>query len=235
MRPTSKWAMVTLVATVVAVISPASVIHDPVQAQSQQVCRVYIGFQNMERYVHGSVDTECPGSIHTSPWGNWGVDSNVGSRTDGNQFRGWYPFQSAPTKEWNSCTSSFPPPDPAYYNADGWTTQRSGSSEGTYTYGSVMVWEPASAPCSTVFLDGGTYDTQGNYMDIYELDPGCCDSRVALAQLPNMSVVLGCPFPSDTCTTYGPWLNPTSVSPNVLTADVRMFVHAQTETSCMDC
>jgi hypothetical protein len=68
-------------------------------------------------------------------------------------------------------------------------------------------------------------------MAMYELD-GCGDGdeHVATANYPNTSVVLNCPFGSDFCSSQTDWIDPTSVSPNVLTAQIQMYVEARTDT-----
>src|SRR5687768_5186114 len=56
---------------------------------SGQVCRISTSGLNRNRRVVGPVHAECPVSIHSVPFGNWGVTSNFGQKQDGTQFQGW--------------------------------------------------------------------------------------------------------------------------------------------------
>lgn len=51
-------------------------------------CQHYVEMFNRDRHVYEAPNAEC-GGIHTVPFGNWGVDSNYGSRQDTDQFAGW--------------------------------------------------------------------------------------------------------------------------------------------------
>ncbi|MEJ7608587.1 MAG: hypothetical protein WKF37_20530 [Bryobacteraceae bacterium] len=96
-----------------------------------QVCRISTSGLNRSRQVTGQIHAECPITIHTVPFGNWGVTSNFGQKQNGHQFQdwchdtpicdnngncrtecvdGWY--------EWNSCTdvSQFQAPNCTLYN-----------------------------------------------------------------------------------------------------------------------
>ena len=62
---------------------------------------------NHNRYVY-KTEQEC-GLFHSTPWGNWGVSSNVGIKQDGNQFQGWFPQDGH--LQWNSCSTGYVHPD----------------------------------------------------------------------------------------------------------------------------
>lgn len=64
----------------------------------------------------GVIDAECPGSIHSAPFGNWGMISIFGGLENRDQFTGWK--GSSPKLQWNSCTQhyKFRAPHPKYYN-----------------------------------------------------------------------------------------------------------------------
>jgi carboxypeptidase family protein len=70
-------------------------------------CRVQISMINHNRYAY-QTDEEC-NWLHTEPWGNWGVSSNVGSKQDGDQFQGWY--RQWGHLQWNSCSKDYVHPD----------------------------------------------------------------------------------------------------------------------------
>ena len=84
---------------------------------TQPWCQYTLVFFNADRRIFQGVNAECPPSFHSSPWGNFGVDSPYGSRQDSDQFEGWKDIQEGHL-EWNACLSDFPPPDSSYYNAN---------------------------------------------------------------------------------------------------------------------
>jgi len=103
-------------------------------------CDVYFQMENTDRHCYGSVWAEC--MWWRAPYGNWGVDSNVGSRYDDDQFQGWYPDDG--WRQWNSCTDyEWAPPDPscvslyndAYVPLEGCYEQHSPSWLGENGYG----------------------------------------------------------------------------------------------------
>ena len=69
-------------------------------------CVFQVRMVNHNRYVY-KTEQEC-GIFHSSPWGNWGVSSNVGVKEDRNQFRGWYPLDGH--LQWNSCSTGYVTP-----------------------------------------------------------------------------------------------------------------------------
>ena len=95
---------VLLVIVAAAVITTGRLIYEPV-AQSigrasieltasaagatEYVCRLEVTYMNKDRYWEGAPwAAECDWP-HTVPFGNIGVDSNVGFRYNARQFRGW--------------------------------------------------------------------------------------------------------------------------------------------------
>jgi len=74
-------------------------------------CHVYLQLENKDRHCYGNVHAECGDEQwHTPPWGNWGVDSNLGYRWDDHQFQGWFKKEpSARWYQWNSCTVYYKP------------------------------------------------------------------------------------------------------------------------------
>ncbi|HEU0004357.1 MAG TPA: hypothetical protein VFS12_00080, partial [Terriglobia bacterium] len=70
-------------------------------------CVFQVRMINHNRYAY-KTEQEC-GVFHSTPWGNWGVSSNVGVKQDGNQFQGWYPQDGH--LQWNSCSTGYVHPD----------------------------------------------------------------------------------------------------------------------------
>lgn len=80
-----------LLLTVLAVEAPA------------QRCAMRVEMINHNRYAYQTAE-ECEGFFHSAPWGNWGVNSNVGKRLDTDQFKGWHQPCWQTKVEWNSCS-----------------------------------------------------------------------------------------------------------------------------------
>jgi hypothetical protein len=206
----------------------AAWMSSPAEAQT---CAFSIGALNRARTVMGPVHSECPGSIHSAPFGNWGASSNFGSKRNGNQFDGWCRNRlvcdnSGKCKteckdgwyEWNSCTdvAQFKAPNCTLYNSANCTRQVSATAEnvlGTY-YGEV----PASCPYDTNgdgYCDaGGCTDFPGiylgsAYMSLYELDPICCDDLVQSVYFPATWIPLSC-TPWGCPAVGSQWVNPNS-------------------------
>jgi hypothetical protein len=73
---------------------------------AQPRCVVRVELVNHNRYAYHTAE-ECEAGFHSVPWGNWGVNSNAGRRTDTDQFKGWHQPCSQTKVEWNSCSSRF--------------------------------------------------------------------------------------------------------------------------------
>ncbi len=85
------------------------------EAFAQSRCIINVNLVNHNRYVYQSTE-ECGQFWHTSPWGNWGVNSNVGTRRDTDQFKGWHQPCTQTKVEWNSCTTESRYRTTAYLN-----------------------------------------------------------------------------------------------------------------------
>lgn len=72
-------------------------------ALAQPRCVINVNLVNHNRYVYQSAE-ECGRFFHSAPWGNWGVNSNVGTRRDTDQFKGWRQPCAETKVEWNSCS-----------------------------------------------------------------------------------------------------------------------------------
>lgn len=150
------------------------------QQQGELYCAVTYKGQNCNRTVAGAVNVECgDGEIHSTPFGNWGVVSFYGGKTDTDQFRGWKHEDGPQTKrQWNSCTTDlaqYHPPNCAYYNANGCRTQ---SSSAIVTHGIVTYRSANQCP---QYLDPDNPQPPGcanktratvsnNNMELFELD-----------------------------------------------------------------
>jgi len=112
----------------------------PVVEAASDYCMTQLTFQNDRRRVKGSLDQECgvPGIPwfleHSPPWGNWGVNSNYGRRSNGFQWAGWNRLPGHdPWHQWSTCTRGrFAPPNPQYYNDGGGRTQKAAPDNTAY-------------------------------------------------------------------------------------------------------
>ena len=155
----------TVVRVILALI--AVVIAEPVAAQ---ICRIEISMENQRRRVRGDVNVECGGECnptwpicHTAPWGNWGVDSPYGPKTNKDQFRGWKGDTTAVKGEWNSCTGEYNDPD-EHFN-DGPGRQKAYPDDDRYVASDVFTpWGRCDEAVPEV------YTKDSVYMSIYELD-----------------------------------------------------------------
>jgi hypothetical protein len=75
----------------------------PTRAQGE--CVITINLANHHRFAY-KTEEECQSGIHTVPWGNWGVSSNVGSKRNADQFKGWDGNCANVKVQWNSCSAS---------------------------------------------------------------------------------------------------------------------------------
>jgi hypothetical protein len=195
-------------------------------AVPQNWAKVYVTFQNRNRYSWGEHTQECPPCWHSCPFGNWGVSSNFGDKIDGDQFKGWF------GGEWNSCTQgTWEAPNCSYYNANGCTEQANSS---TYGYSSTVICVPLPAlhtdeGCS--YLNGRNLTFSGSFMTVYELDPADDDEFIKTLYYPNVQITYsGCTF-SDCPLQSSTWTNVSSYQPSsggqVINAQIQFQV-----TSC---
>jgi hypothetical protein len=161
-----------------------------------QECYIPFVLENRSRHVFGSVNTECSNQAchwywHTPAWGNWGVDSNYGSRGDGTQFMGWKSGsgispcgENIDPPQWNSCTDTYT--DPYYFNYNNNTEQWSPDEKVYVGYSITFGSCPWDWDYDGVIDDGGCgngtgwrqFSSGGNYMALYELDPITGDEEV---------------------------------------------------------
>jgi hypothetical protein len=190
----------------------------PAAAFAQENCMMHFVDQSDNRLVFGAVNEECSGDIHSEPFGNWGVDSSHGGRYDGFQFAGWK--QDDGWLQWNSCTDEFPPPDPTAqyfnwgYDGSGYTTQI-GTSDSSHTnyWTDVLPWG-CGAETGTIF-------SASHFMNVYELDFDG-DDFIATINFPIVNATLSCS--EGYCSTTSDLADPSSVNPNVMTAQWKYFV-----------
>lgn len=169
-------------------------------AQQGPSCVLQFGVWNQSRHFPGDVAVECSWP-HTVPFGNWGVESNLGRRRDGQQFEGWHVPPGETTFQWNSCTTQWPytRPNCTYYNYNNCTEQYTIKLVNSHAGGFDTI--PVSCPYDwdgDGYCDsGGCQDLGGywignNWMDLYELDWPDPDDFITRLTFPNVGVALSC-------------------------------------------
>ena len=180
------------------------------QGPNDLYCAVTFEGQNQKRTVAGDVNVECGWAtepFHSAPWGNWGVNSFYGGKTDTDQFRGWKHVDGPPTKrQWNSCTTRVPKyraRNCDYYNANNCTTQRSSDvvTHGIVTYrtrNQCPQYLDPNNPQPSGCANMTTATVHNNNMELFELDADRSDP-VENLYFPRTSVTFrncdydGCP------------------------------------------
>lgn len=185
----------------------------PAEAAVYYGCIGIVKMYNEVRTVNGPVNAECSGDWpwpHSIPFGNWGADTQWNSRYDGFQFPGWKSAGDV-WKEWNSCTSEYPAPDPAYYNANsGWSQETTlGWQTAAETW---LLYE--GIPCDA--FNNVVLTVQGAFMDLWELDPWDEDEYVATLSYNELTALVYCTGSGQgaTCGTLSGSSLPSSVYPS---------------------
>jgi len=202
--------------------SRPAVDHCPGPHLERNVCYIRVIFENNERKVfshNNDVDAECscmlgPPSCfgnddcHSCPFGNWGVDSTYGSRSDTTQFRGWQSVDASAKREWNSCTSSY-----EYYN-NGPEQQRQASwpDDPRQWAGGWFEWEVEDEEEGCGALDGAPISFGSVAMNLYELDL-FVDEFVNTLTYPTHAMTLDCPN-QGTCDGTSQWYTRSGYNPN---------------------
>ena len=203
-----------------------------ISAVQGQTCVIQFTMENSNRHVFGEVYEECPHIFHSSPWGNWGVSSNVGTKKDGHQFQGIH--VSDRKYQWNSCTKGeYEAPNCDFYNHADCTEQYTRTGVNQYGGGRIYRrvscddWDPIAEEESggCLDLDGRIYgplDT--NFMTLYELDARAPDSVVTTLYFDDSLVrsTLDCPDISGCNASMGPWVD--SNSNDIASARIRVSV-----------
>lgn len=181
----------TKTATVVVVLVLCIVISNltgSVYAQKagNGVCRIEYRLVNKNRQIAGHLlSAECPGSIHSAPFGNWGVESNHDVRRNSRQFDGWKLIDNL--YQWNSCTSNttdFPTGcgGTEYYNHSNCTEQFSNTGVPNWGIHAGVAPNTLYVECTVSCAPEGNGCLEANnteiavadhFMKMYELDsPG---------------------------------------------------------------
>ena len=166
--------MRTRFAASVAAVVAAVMLFDLTGIVEAQSGRCYLGghLYNRHRKIGpgAHINAECPGSIHSAPFGNWGVLSIFGGIRNEDQFAGWRPDDGH--HQWNSCTThqKYWAPNPSYYNKPpmGWTWQQ--TRLGEERVNSRWLDRGQRGQSCRARWDGRVYTFGNLRMYLYELD-----------------------------------------------------------------
>lgn len=189
----------------------------------EPACYARLKFSNHYRRVFGTIAAECPGSIHSAPFGNWGAISNYGLKRNGNQFAGWKRNGSA--RHWNSCTTHFLPDGTMdnYNDPPENPTRQKADPEIARIYAATQ-WAMGDPSWTCQQAVGSVITIRGLFMQLYELDPGCCDTKVATLSYPNVNVPMRCRN-AWSCSGTSGWYAPNSGAHDV-SAKIRVAISA---------
>jgi uncharacterized protein (TIGR03437 family) len=216
-----------------------------------QVCRFNTSGLNRNRRVTGPVHAECPLTIHSVPFGNWGVTSNFGQKQDGSQFQGWCRNTRVCDNqgncrtecrdgwyEWNSCTDIdlYRAPNCTLYNDKECTAQVSATGQNIHGTRAVDVTVrcPSSSTPGGVSDQGGCGDVRmfnngTNFMSLYEIDPGSTDDLIQTMYFPAVSLPMTCDV-FGCRPTQSAWLSPVAydspTTPAKVSAEFSMTVNS---------
>lgn len=173
------------------------------QKQGTGICRLNYRLVNRARHVDGHhLAAECPGfTLHTAPFGNWGVDSNLQNRQNSRQFDGWKLIDGF--WQWNSCTSNtsrFPTGcdlPTTYYNAANCTEQHSDYGLPNYDLHATNLTIDCQVSCAyngpgCIEVDGYNLTIANHFIKTYELDSPGTDVLTGHLQFGDQTVQAVC-------------------------------------------
>lgn len=211
--------VVTFVASVVIAVAVLLDLTAIVEAQSGS-CRVGAYLYNRNRKIGpgGRINAECPGGIHSHPFGNWGVQSSFGAVINENQFKGWH--QDDGHHQWNSCTTHpyYQAPNPMYYNRPIGIGRWQEGDQTEERVNKTIKWleTDSSGESCRALWDGRSYTVRNVSMRLLELDRGAPvfgrNSHVATLYYGDVQIRLQCSS-TWTCEGKTDWMQQRSVDP----------------------
>ena len=205
----------------IVAVTLAVTLLTPLVAEAQQPpqCRPTVQLESQLRRVTGSVMAECTG-IHTKPFGNWGVNTNLpSSRNNRDQFRGWLGSTTSVKGQWNSCTDWYPT-----RTNDGYRKQKAYPDDdrisGWRPYQRSDTWEQCEGFVPEV------HSVNNVKLELYELDAPCCDQKITILGYGSFDIEISCSDPW-TCDGASEWRVQDSVDNTGVTARVRAVYKAR--------
>jgi hypothetical protein len=141
------------------------------EVRAQYQCTLNLSTVNHNRYVY-ETDEECTIGLHTVPWGNWGVNSNLGRVQDRDQFKGWRQPCNEVRVEWNSCSVNYAHQNCERFNFPNWEGTYPNPANG-YPYSDSYGWNdsvPYGATCVDQFSPCG-FNQYGSARISYQVSP----------------------------------------------------------------
>lgn len=214
-----------------AAMAAAVVLVLSVMVEAAGKCFLGGHLYNKDRRISegGVIEAECPGnSPHSAPFGNWGVVSRFGPRTNKKQFAGWYPPGNGQW-HWNSCTTDpeYEAPHQLYYN-EPWAGPRvwQKSNQGSQRVGSSWLAWSTGQTCR-VRWDNKVYTVDDMQMLMQELDWPDDDEHTATLGYGDVRIRLKCKD-DWICEGDTDWMNPRSVNPSNSKVWARAYVLLKT-------
>jgi len=175
-------------------------------------------------YAGATISVECQGSVHSPPFGNWGVENQFFDKKNGNQFRGWHP--QGEQRQWNSCTTDERfDQDYNFDERDGRMTAQKADPDDIQEVGRWSFPATVVGSCGTL----RSVPVRNLYMDIYELDPVWPDAHIATLRYPPLDIELSCPSGDRwECSGQSEWVWPVVVGPPSSRVDAQVRVTIRT-------
>ena len=193
-------------------------------ADAQTRCGMLGYLDNDTRRISGTgtIMVECGdecflGSCEDAPWGNFGVASDFGPKSDSSQFRGWKSWDGKP--QWNACTLQ-------YYGGPYVNDGSGQKSDGSNTVGRKSLGRsPNYRTCRDWVPEVKT--VRDVEMVVYEMDRflRTSDDKISTLEYGDIDVPLTCT--SDWyCRGVSQWYTQESVDSSGLSARVRVEIIA---------
>ena len=183
--------------------------------------------ESRARRVTGDVNTECGDECrpilgcHDAPWGNWGIQSGFGGRTNKDQFAGWR--MVGRQRQWNSCTSKYNSQDD--FN-DGPGRQKA-EPDSTETVHVMRIRNPegylGQETCAAILPQEVADITL--QLDVYELDGLDFDNKVTTLDYSGIDVKITC-TDSWNCSGVSDWYSAVSTDGTGVSAEIRIRLTA---------
>lgn len=197
------------------------------QNRVMNFCRIDTIVESRARRVTGDVNTECGDECrpflrcHDAPWGNWGIQSGFGGRTNDDQFAGWRVIGEQ--RQWNSCTSKYNSDD--FFN-DGPGRQKA-DPDSTETVHVMRIHNPegflGEDTCAAILPQ--EVANASLQLEVYELDGFDFDNRVTTLDYRGIDARITC-TDSWNCSWVSSWYSAASTDGTGVSAEIRIKLKA---------
>lgn len=219
-------ATIALIAVIALIVL---LVPQPGKTQNRVMsfCRVDTIVESRARRVAGDVNTECGDECrpflpcHDAPWGNWGIQSGFGGRTNNDQFAGWRVVGEQ--RQWNSCTSKYNSAD--FFN-DGPGRQKA-EPDSTETVHVMRIHNPegflGEDTCAALLPQ--EVANASLQLEVYELDGFDFDNMVTTLDYRGIDARIIC-TDSWNCSWVSGWYSAASTDGTGVSAEIRIRLKA---------